>query len=422
MNKTLTLLAALTAIVCNFSSLHAEPTQVREWTAITGHKLEGKALQVSNGKVQFERENGSKLAVDLAKLSSEDQAFLKEHFSLLEAPNPSEADLPAAGEPADNLPHPLGEVIDNVQATEKWSYMLYLPKSLRKDEEYPVLFLMDPGGGNIKAVNRYLQGAERNGWIIAHSKQSKNGFSQSQVAIDAMIEHVTDELPIDENRMYTTGFSGGSRMAFNTAQKHKKIAGVIPCGAGGNPGSSKQVVYGVCGTNCFNRSDMANSFRGIKSKDSVLRYFPGRHSWANGELFEDAITHLNGIFLIKNARKYPEPHKRFLSQVMELVNQNQESNPMRAILWTDYLQQRDQKPSGLETAHTKLSEDPANLRYLEGLSGVHQFALDTFGDTEISAWKISEKQSTACLAEATKYSDTPWAEILEKMSEDAQKF
>ena len=108
---------------------------------------------------------------------------------------------------------------------------------------------MSPGGGNKGDLERYKPGAERNRWILAISKESKNGFEGSQKAIDSMLKHVTSKLPIDKKRLYTTGFSGGARMAFATARNYRDIAGVIPCGAGGGLGTPKQVAYGLCGSN-----------------------------------------------------------------------------------------------------------------------------------------------------------------------------
>ena len=392
-------LFGLQILVILMSSMLAsgEATEQREWHAKGGHTLEAKALQVAKGKVQLERADGSKVVVPMEKFTEEDQEFLREHFAI---EDPGTAEL----------------------ACGQYHYYLYFPKSLQQGVKHPVLFVMSPGGGSAGVSKRYQSGAERNQWIIAVSKESKNGFNESQSAIDAMINEVVDTLPIDKKRMYTSGFSGGSRMAFATAGKHQDIAGVISCGAGGNLGSAKQVSYGLCGSNCFNRTDMANSFKGFRNKDCILRYIPGQHIWANAEYCDDAATHLNGAFLIKNERKYPDALALYLHAVSKLIEEQAEANPMRAFMWTSFLAKRDVLPAHLEGRHKELGADALNQLYLKGLTGVRSFAEKQFGSISNSQWQSDPKVSAACLREAKKYVGTPWEEILTKMSEDAQKF
>ena len=197
----------------------AEPTGLRVWTAQSGHQMEAKALQVTAGKVLFERADGSTTTVDLEKLTPANQADLRQHFGLGEAATGPGAPLAAApgGAPADDLPYPLGKATAEISCGDEFSYFLYLPTSLRKAVKHPVVFVMNPGRGIAGTADRYRPGAERNRWIIAVSKQSKNGYDGSQKAVDSMIRHVTGKLPVDPKRLYASGFSGGSRMAFATA-------------------------------------------------------------------------------------------------------------------------------------------------------------------------------------------------------------
>lgn len=420
MKSILLAAASLLLIQFIFPPLGAEPTEMREWQAKGGFKIEAKALQVTDGKVQLERADGSKVAVPIDKFIDDDQAALRDHFELDDSPD-TELEAPAEGEAASDLPYPLGKTTEAISCGD-YNYFLYLPNSLRQGAKHPVIFVMHPGGGDPGTTKRYQEGAERNRWIIAVSKESKNSFEGSQPAIDAMIEEVTSSLPIDEDRMYTSGMSGGSRMALSTASLHKEIAGVIPCGAGGNLGSSKQVAYGLCGSNCFNRTDMANSFKGYRSKDAILRFFPGKHVWANAELIDDAITHLNGVFLTKNQRKYPDQVNDYVYEVSQLVEDTQENAPMRAYMWTSFLDDHNVLPDRLAATHQALGNDASNVLYLKGLTGVREFTEKKLGGTSASEWKISPKISAAYTKEAQKYAGTPWEEVLELMSEDAQKF
>lgn len=397
--------------------LLAGPTESRDWTAKSGHTVEGRALSLSDGQVQLEKADGKTIRVPLEKFTDEDQATLRDHFGI-KAPDP------AAGPevtPADDLPHPLGQTTGEIDAGGGWSYFLYLPKSLAKGEKHPVMFIMNPGGGGAGTCNRYIPGAERNRFILAVSRQSKNGFGESQTAIDAMIKHVSETLPVDEDRLYTSGFSGGSRMALQTATRNGDIAGVLACGAGGGVGNAKQVVYGLCGSNCFNRTDMAHSFKGYRNRDGLLRYFPAKHAWGDEELVEDGMSHLNGVFLLSNSRDYPDATARYVHDMMTLVRDAKDTNPLRAFMWTSFLNEHKAEAPGLAGLHDEL-DSPGNRLYVEGLAEIEEFAEKTLGDISASQWKIDPGVSNAFQREADKYDGTPWKDILLKMSEDAQKF
>lgn len=393
----------------------SEPTALRVWTAKGGQTVEAKALQVMDGKVQLERADGSKIQVELEKFAAADQAVLSEHFGLAAAAAAAGGppDAVAAGLPADDLPYPLGNTTEAISCGDEFHYFLYLPKSLRKGGKHPVIFVMSPVGGAADDPERYRAGAERNRWIIAVSQESRNGYSDYRKAVDSMIRHVTDTLPIDQKRMYVSGFSGGSRVAFATAGTHREIAGVIACGAGGNLGSAKQVAYGLSGTNCFNRAGMASSFKGFKSKDCVLRYFPGQHDWADDELCDDAITHLNGVFLTANRTKYPDDYADFVHQVSELIGECAASVPQRAYLWACFLTSHGVTDQKLASTHATLGQNESNKLYVKGYTEVGEFALKTFGNM------AAQKAAAAFKKEAKEYPGTPWEEILNLMGDDA---
>jgi len=401
-----------------------EPTALRAWHAKTGQQVEAKALQVTAGKVQLERADGGKLQIDLDKLTAADQAALREHFGLDAAPAAGGApgSVPEGvpeGVPADDLPYPLGTTTEAISCGDEFHYFLYLPKSLRKGAKHPVIFVMSPGGGSAADSDRYRPGAERNRWIIAVSQESQNGSEVYQRAVDSMIRHVTSTLPINPKRMYASGYSGGSRVAFSTAQTHKDLAGVIACAAGGNLGSAKQVVYGLSGTNCFNRTEMACFFRSYKSKDCVLRYFPGAHDWADEVLCDDAITHLNGVFLTENRTTYPDECAFYVQQVMALIGESSTAAPLRAYMWSSFLTKHSVKDPKLAAIHATLGQSEVNKLYVKGLADIQQFAEKAFAELPGSRNGSDPKASAACKKEAKKYAGTPWEDILNRLAGDA---
>ena len=399
-----------------------EPTALRVWHAKTGQQVEAKAMDMTAGKVKLERADGSKLQIEFEKLTMADQAVLREHFAPAatpaatpdtagDAPSVAPSVAPSSvvdGAPADDLPYPLGTTTAAISCGNEFHYFLYLPKSLRKGAKHPVIFVMSPDGGTAVDTDRYRAGAERNRWIIAVSQESKNGTEIWQQAVDSMIRHVTATLPVNHKRMYASGYSGGSRGAFITAQAHKDFAGVIACAAGGAPGSARQVVYGLSGTNCFNRAEMAGCFKGFKNKDCVLRYFPGAHDWANEELCDDAITHLNGVFLTENRTAYPDDCALYVQQVMALIGECATSAPLRAYMWSSFLTKHGVKDPKLEAIHATLGQSDVNKLYVKGLTDIQQFAGKVFA---------APKASAACKKEAKKYAGTPWEDILTRLGD-----
>ena len=198
--------------------------------------------------------------------------------------------------------------------------------------------------------------------------------------------------------------------------------GVIACGAGGHLGSAHQVAYGLVGTNCFNRTDMANSFKGLKSRDNVLRFFPGQHEWASEELCDDAITHLNGVFLFANRAAYPDDCAAYTAQVGDLVELSAKTAPLRAYMWSSFLTIHGIKEPKLAALHATLSQSEINKLYVKGLTDVSEFAQKNFGGVSGSQWKADPKVAAACKREAKKFVGTPWEEVLNLMAGDAQKF
>ncbi len=167
---------------------------------------------------------------------------------------------------------------------------------------------------------------------------------------------------------------------------------------------------------------MANSFRGFKNKDSVLRYFPGLHDWANEELCDDAITHLNGVFLFANRSSYKDDYAYYVQQVGSLIDGGVASAPLRAYMWTSFLTKHGITDQKIASTHAELGRNESNKLYIKGLTDVSEFAQKTFGAISASQWQADPKIAAACIREAKKYTGTPWEDILERMSKDAVKF
>ncbi|MBS1226639.1 MAG: hypothetical protein H6R32_573 [Candidatus Aminicenantes bacterium] len=168
------------------------------------------------------------------------------------------------------------------------SYALYLPSSFDPGKIWPLLVLFDPGARGPLAVEAFREAAEAHGWILAASNDSRNGpLRESGLAALALWADVSKRFPLDERRVYTTGFSGGSRVASIFPRvAGRPIAGIIGCGAGlasgVEPGTLGAAAYfGLAGLADFNYGEMKALDRSLDPSGIPHRfhYFEGSHAW-----------------------------------------------------------------------------------------------------------------------------------------------
>ncbi len=402
----------------------ARGDEMRTWTSTQGETIEAKLIEQNQQYVILENEEGQRAKMRLHVFSEADRSYLRDRRL-----QPEIAPLP----PAENYKLPLGKVTDEIKCgnRERWSYHLYLPSFFNPTREWPVLFVMSPGGGSPGTLNRYVNGAEKNGWMLAVSRQSKNGFDKSEEAVLAMIEDVRAKHPVDEDRMYSSGFSGGARMAFVVAKQLKRepLAGVLACGAGGNPASVDRgtVVYGLSGTNCFNRWDMACTHEKLRNDDSRLWFFPGNHEWANAELIFDGMCWLNGCYLkdarTSNANAKKEKY-RYTMMMLEHIRGLIEDNPERAYRLARFMDDFDvprEFTGDLRSILAALRQKPAIKEYDKAEKAMYDLASEYFATNPMDYRNNNcpEKLTKDAEKLAQKYKDLDLAETIRKMGNPA---
>jgi len=184
---------------------------------------------------------------------------------------------------------PRGQVIEKIQALNdsSQSYALYIPSNYTPDRKWPVLYAFDPGARGRTPVEHFKEAAEKYGWIVVGSNNSRNGpWDLAANAWNAMQIDTHHRFSIDEERMYATGFSGGARAAVRIAVACKCLAGVMANGAGfpTDLAPSPQmhfVFFGAAGVDDFNYPELKNlqeplTKAGINHR---VQTFAGRHEW-----------------------------------------------------------------------------------------------------------------------------------------------
>jgi len=183
-----------------------------------------------------------------------------------------------------------GKLIEKVvcQGDSGQSYALYLPSAFDPGKKWPILFLFDPGARGAVGVEAFRGAAESYGWILVGSNNSTNGpMRESAAAAWAVWVDALKKLPLDERRVYASGFSGGARVASVFPQViGRAIAGVIGCGAGLSAGIKtgelKATAYfGLTGLADFNYGEMKNLDLSFDTSGVPHRFlfFEGVHAW-----------------------------------------------------------------------------------------------------------------------------------------------
>ncbi|MFH0953130.1 MAG: SHD1 domain-containing protein [Verrucomicrobiota bacterium] len=399
-------------------------SEMRTWTSVSGVKVTAEFVEMQGNFAVLRGENGKDMKVDVGKLSAADRAYVH--------------DLVGGAAPAKQVPdRPVGQIIKDVAVDDapEWSYLLYLPSTFKPDRKWPVLYILGPGGGSEYDVQRYVKGAEFNGWILAMSTQRRNGFDDSGKAVRAMDHHVRRTLPIDEDMVFITGMSGGTRDAFWYASEEGRsfagdrklhFAGVLACGAGTEyPLTRKTVTYGLCGSNCFNRWDMACSFKTLLNRDWRLRFFPGNHDWANDDLLMDAMCWLEG-YCLKNAKatdpQIAERREAYLTRMLGRIKSLAQSDVERAYDAAAFLADfplPGPALTGVNECLQELLKKPEVQLYVQGLKDMEKFVDKFYGQNPNGLREENGSHGVQGPAEkyATKYAGTSLAEVFRRMGQ-----
>jgi dienelactone hydrolase len=191
------------------------------------------------------------------------------------------------------------------------TYTLYLPATYQTSRNWPLLLVFDPGGRAARAAEVFRETAERFGWIIAASENSRNGpWEPTLRAVNAMWPALLGGYAVDKRRVYTAGHSGGATVAWLVAQQTGQIAGVI---ASGQPNPESQITkakekrfawFGAAGHSDFNFLQVKNIDAALADSTSPHRvdFFDGGHQWPPTEITFRALGWME-VVAMKEGRR-----------------------------------------------------------------------------------------------------------------------
>lgn len=204
-----------------------------------------------------------------------------------------------------------GKVIEVVKcrydATQ--SYALYLPPNYDKNKKWPVIYMFDPHGTGYLPLKKYSSIAEKFGYILIGSNNSKNGLQMNTIkaGFDTIYSDSHRKFNINDGAIYAAGFSGGSRVASNLAT-YGKIKSVIGCGAAMSKtdasSANKFGYFGIVGNEDFNLTEML-AIKEVIDKTSTphcFTVFDGKHEWPPDSIMQQAFLWID-LMAIKNKIK-----------------------------------------------------------------------------------------------------------------------
>ncbi len=200
--------------------------------------------------------------------------------------------LAAAAAFAQELPS--GQVIDRVTclADPSQSYALFVPADYTPSRTWPVIIAFDPGARGRVPVERDRAAAERYGYVVVGSNNSRNGGMEFPRVLAALTTDIAARLSVNPRRVYLAGMSGGARTALGVALASKEIAGVIASSAGYPDSKVRKAlpfpIFATAGTDDFNHLEMRKLDRALTTPHRLV-IFNGGHVWLSSELATEAV-------------------------------------------------------------------------------------------------------------------------------------
>jgi predicted esterase len=178
------------------------------------------------------------------------------------------------------------------------TYALYLPSAYSPNKKWPIIYAFDPAARGRMPVELVKDAAEKYGYIVAGSNNSRNGSGKIQAeAVQAIFQDTHARLSIDERRIYFAGFSGGARLSAELAQRCGCAAGVVLSGAAYQPAQKSHdpfAVFTAVGSFDFNYGEVVALDSALQKSGAphFLRRFEGPHQWPSAEVLGEALAWL----------------------------------------------------------------------------------------------------------------------------------
>jgi hypothetical protein len=187
-----------------------------------------------------------------------------------------------------------------------YSYKLWLPPGYNADrtKRHPLIFIMDAmGNARMGAMESYFR---KNNFVVVMLVEAKNGPWPPIVGnFLAAHDDVVKRVRVDEQRRYATGMSGGARGSSVFVQLRPGFIGLILQGAGVSQKHDGYNTAGIARMPQLRTAMIMGKSDSLRHEAEKLRQllprqryeifeFDGGHVWAPADVFEQAMTWIEG--------------------------------------------------------------------------------------------------------------------------------
>ncbi len=254
------------------------------------------------------------------------------------------------------------------------SFALYLPKAYNSQRPWPCIIFFDAHARGALPLRMYQNIAEKYGFILIGSNRSKNGTPPEVTnnIVNTLWTDIHHRLNIDTTRTYTSGFSGGSKVAALVAMTNKGISGVIGC-AGGLPNTGQEPqttfdYFGIAGDYDFNLPEMMqlDSYWEQKRAPHFLLNWPGIHSWPRAEEFRTGVlwmmvNSMKAHRMERNDAVITELTIELNKRINEAISGNDQITTARLLSGTKFILEGLTDVSGYNKQLTQLVNGPTYI-------------------------------------------------------------
>lgn len=227
-----------------------------------------------------------------------------------------------------------GKIMNPVlcQSDPTKSYALYIPEDT-SNKPLPIVYFFDAHGDGALPVKKYKVLADSFHFILAGSNDSKNGndWNDAESIWSILNDDVQKRVPVNSDRIYTCGFSGGAKVATFIALHHDNIKGVIANGAAledlTTAGNLNFSFTAITGNGDMNMTDLVSIDKILDKTLTHHRiiFFNGIHEWAPESIMNTAFEGFQFDAMRKNLIPQDTP---FVSQFI-LHNQKQIASDLK---------------------------------------------------------------------------------------------
>jgi dienelactone hydrolase len=208
-------------------------------------------------------------------------------------------------------PQPAGRLLERLGTADDPSqtFTAYLPPGYDRSRRWPLLFVFDPRGRGTLAAKIFQPAAERYGWIIISSDNTRSDgpWEPNARALAALWPDALARYAVDPRRIYAAGFSGGATVAWVAGASTGELAGMIAAGQPAQAAILKTTPapawFGAAGRHDFNyRDTLAIRDHLAEKADVRTEFFEGPHQWLGTDAAIRAVGWLE-MLAIRDGRR-----------------------------------------------------------------------------------------------------------------------